>query len=107
MRWLVVLVLSLWVSCARPSGPDEENEPQTGQDSGLPANGGSTDDGGVTSCQSAEDCGGNSTCCTSIGGGLCQPKSMPCDGLVLCASSKECPPHDPVCCPQGFCGGCD
>lgn len=104
---LVLLAVGLVGSC----GGDDDG-PVDGAPGGVadaPASsgdaGGGGDDGGGGVCAGAEDCGGE-VCCDSGEGGACVPGFEDCAGLVLCGDIDECP-DDLVCCPQGFCGGCD
>ncbi len=74
--------------------------------------GGSVSEGGTggspKACEGG-DCGVG-ICCVSVvdnqSVAQCQSRKTDCQGLVLCETQADCQNKE-VCCPQGFCGGCD
>jgi hypothetical protein len=73
---------------------------------GAPRDGAAGDGG---DCRGKADCGGR-VCCQTVRGNqpvsTCLAATEECMGLVLCRALDDCS-NGTICCPQGFCGGCD
>ena len=110
MRAMAAAVVVLWVlaGCGGDDdGPRSDAASQAGDDGAVPGDDAASGDGdGGGPCLESADCGG-AVCCDQGEGGACVPSFEDCAGLVLCGEPDDCPEVNPVCCPQGFCGGCD
>ena len=106
VRLAAALLLALALGC----GGDDDGpvDASAGSDGPVPASDGAApaDAAGGEVCTGSDDCGGE-VCCEPGDGAGCVPTFDDCAGLVLCDGPDDCPPANPACCPQGFCGGCD
>jgi hypothetical protein len=102
MRVALVMLLALGLAGSCGGDDDGPVDGAPGVVADAPVSAG---DAGGGACAGADDCGGE-VCCDSGEGGACVPTFEDCAGLVLCGDIDECP-DELVCCPQGFCGGCD
>ncbi len=108
MRVALLVLLALGLAGACGGDDDGPTDGAPGSVADAPASSGDAaghDGGGDGVCSGSDDCDGE-VCCDPGGGGECVPSFEDCTGLVLCDRTEECP-QDLVCCPQGFCGGCD